>query len=135
MKTVSEMGRFPPTIKLKDEAGQLLCGESLPAVTSSGWSVRSRHMLETFVNLGISMPVISETSMVCPVFHIPAIKTYFKAYVTSDQVRHIIEMKHFTDLTTNPVFSTLDFRAVPDKYRTFTPEYVKDYVSLNQFAA
>ena len=66
---------------------------------------------------------------------IPAIKTYFKAYVTSDQVRHIIESRHFTDLATNPVFTTRDFRAVPQKYRTLIPEYVKDYVSLNQFAA
>ena len=66
---------------------------------------------------------------------IPAIKTFFKAYVTSDQVRHIIESKHFTDLATNPVFSTRDFRAAPARYRTLIPEYVKDYVSLNQFAA
>ena len=66
---------------------------------------------------------------------IPAIKTYFKAYVTSDQTRHIIEKRHFTDLATNSVFSTRDFRAVPRKYRTLIPEYVKDYVSLNQFAA
>jgi len=66
---------------------------------------------------------------------IPAIKTYFKAYVTSDQVRHIIESRHFTDLATNPVFSTRDFKAVPAKYRTLIPEYVKDYVPLNQFAA
>ena len=64
---------------------------------------------------------------------IPAIKTYFKAYVTSDQVRHIIEEKQFTDLATNPIFSTRDFKAVPPKYRTIIPEYVKDYVSLNQF--
>ena len=66
---------------------------------------------------------------------IPAIKTFFKAYATSDQVRHIIESRQFTDLATNPVFSTRDFRAVPEKYRTLIPEYVKDYVSLNQFAA
>jgi len=66
---------------------------------------------------------------------IPAIKTFFKAYVTSDQVRYIIESKHFTDLATNPVFSTRDFRSVPEKYRRLIPEYVKDYVSLNQFAA
>ncbi len=66
---------------------------------------------------------------------IPAIKTYFKAFVTSDQVRHIIESKHFTDLATNPVFSSSDFKAVPPKYRTLIPEYVKDYVPLNQFAA
>jgi type I restriction enzyme R subunit len=66
---------------------------------------------------------------------IPAIKTYFKAYVTSDRVRAIIESRQFTDLATNPVFSTRDFRAVPEKYRVLVPEYVKDYVSLNQFAA
>jgi type I restriction enzyme, R subunit len=66
---------------------------------------------------------------------IPAIKTYFKAYVTSGRVRDIIDSRQFTDLATNPVFSTLDFRAVPKKYRTLIPEYVKDYVSLNQFAA
>lgn len=66
---------------------------------------------------------------------IPAIKNYFKAYVTSDQIRHIIESKQFTDLATNPVFSTKDFKAVPEKYRTLVPEYIKDYVSLNLFAA
>jgi len=65
---------------------------------------------------------------------IPAIKTYFKAYVTSDRVRHIIESRHLTDLATNPQFSTRDYRAVPEKYRKLVPEYVKDYVSLNQFA-
>ena len=66
---------------------------------------------------------------------IPALKTYFKAYATSDAIRHIIESGHLTDLATNPVFSTKDFRAVPAKYRTLIPEYIKDYVSLNQFAA
>ena len=66
---------------------------------------------------------------------IPAIKNYFKAYVTSDQIRHIIDTKQFTDLATNPVFSTRDLKAVPAKYREIIPEYVKDYVSLNQFAA
>lgn len=66
---------------------------------------------------------------------IPAIKNYFKAYVTSNKVREIIESQHFTDLATNPSFTTNDFRAVPEKYRDLVPEYVKDYVSLNQFIA
>ena len=66
---------------------------------------------------------------------IPAIKTYFKAYVTDGRIRHIIDEKDFADLATNPVFSTKDFKAVPAKYRTLIPEYIKDYVSLNQFAA
>ena len=66
---------------------------------------------------------------------IPALKTYFKAYVTSDQIRHIIDTGEFPSLATNPFFSTQDFRAVPAKYRSLIPNYVKDYVSLNQFAA
>ncbi len=66
---------------------------------------------------------------------IPAMKHYFKAYVSSDQIRHIIESGQLTDLATNPIFTTRDFKAVPAKYRTLIPEYVKDYVSLNQFAA
>ena len=50
-------------------------------------------------------------------------------------MRHIIESRNYTDLATNPVFSSRDYRAVPEKYRKLIPEYVKDYVSLNQFAA
>ncbi len=64
---------------------------------------------------------------------IPAIKTFFKAYITSTRVRDIIESKDFTDLATNPYFSTRDFKAVPAKYRALIPNYIKDYVSLNQF--
>jgi type I restriction enzyme R subunit len=64
---------------------------------------------------------------------IVAIKNYFKAYATSDKVRHIIENKEFADLATNPVFSTNDYKAVPAKYRALIPAYIKDYVSLNQF--
>ena len=66
---------------------------------------------------------------------LPAIRNYFKAYATSDHVRHIIEAKEYTALHTNPGFSFSDFKAVPEKYRTLIPEYVKDYVSLNQFVA
>jgi len=67
---------------------------------------------------------------------IPAIKTYFKAYASSDQIRAIInDPDRYVELNTNRVFSTKDFKAVPTKYRTLIPEYIRDYVSLNQFAA
>ena len=66
---------------------------------------------------------------------IPAIKTYFKAYITSGKVRDIIDSKQFTDLATNPGFSNADFKAVPVQFRSLVPEYIKDYVTLNQFAA
>ena len=45
---------------------------------------------------------------------IPAIKNYFKAYVTSNKVRHIIDNKTFGDLATNPSLSMADFKAVPE---------------------
>ena len=69
------------------------------------------------------------------VIAIPAIKTFFKAYVISGRVRDIIDSRQFTDLATSPMFSTRDFKAVPAKYRARVPEYVKDYVSLNHFVA
>ncbi|MBA3966607.1 MAG: hypothetical protein H0X47_12695 [Nitrospirales bacterium] len=64
-----------------------------------------------------------------------AIKIYFKAYASSNQIRSILENGYFTDLATNPIFSTRDYRAVPEKYRALIPKYIKDYVSLNQFVA
>jgi type I restriction enzyme, R subunit len=66
---------------------------------------------------------------------IPAIKHYFKAYISSGWVRAVIDARQFTDLATNPTFDTSDLKAVPEKYRTLVPEYIKDYVPLNQFAA
>ena len=52
----------------------------------------------------------------------PSKKTYFKAYVTSDRIRHIIDSRHFTELATNPTFSTSDFGAVPEQYHALIPE-------------
>ncbi len=66
---------------------------------------------------------------------IPAIRHYFKAYLTSSRIRDIIDSRRYVDLATNAMLSTRDFKAVPEKYRTLVPEYIKDYVSLNQFAA
>ena len=66
---------------------------------------------------------------------LPAVKAYFKAYATSGQFRQIIDMREFAALSTNPAFSMADLRQVPQDYRRRVPEYIKDYVSLNQFAA
>lgn len=66
---------------------------------------------------------------------VTAIKHFFKAYVTNGELRDTIEHRQFTDLATNPIFTTSDYRAVPERFRTLVPEYVKDYVALSQFAA
>ena len=64
---------------------------------------------------------------------VAAIKTYFKAYAADGSTRDIIDKRRFSMLATSAVFSTRDYRAVPEKYRALIPEYVRDYVSLNQF--
>jgi type I restriction enzyme R subunit len=61
------------------------------------------------------------------------LRYYFKAYITDSHIREIIEQKRLTELNTNPTFTMQDFRAVPLAWRTRVPEYIKDYVSLNQF--
>jgi len=65
---------------------------------------------------------------------IPAIKSYFKAYVTNDQIRKIIEGKNYTELATNAFFSMNDFTSVPKSYRNLIPEYVREFVALERFA-
>ena len=64
-----------------------------------------------------------------------AIKTFFKAYITNGITREAVDKKDFNYLATNAAFTTKDYRAVPEKYRKLVPEYIKDYVPLNQFAA
>jgi type I restriction enzyme R subunit len=66
---------------------------------------------------------------------LPAIKNYFKAYVTNSNVRRIIETKNYAELATNAFFSTRDLKAVPEKYRSLIPIYVKDYITLEKFTA
>jgi type I restriction enzyme R subunit len=65
---------------------------------------------------------------------IPAMKNFFKAYVTNGLVRNVIEKKRYTDLATNAAFTTSDLKAVPEKYRKLIPEYINDYVTIDQFS-
>jgi len=62
-------------------------------------------------------------------------KYYFKAYATDANLREIIESKRYTDLHTHPSFTMRNFRSVPKEWRARIPEYIKDYVPLNQFMA
>ena len=60
-------------------------------------------------------------------------KYFFKAYITNDSVRTIIESKDLTQLNVNPAFNMKDYKAVPKEWREIIPEYIKDYVHLNNF--
>lgn len=62
-----------------------------------------------------------------------ALKYFFKAYITDNRVRDIIEKKKFNELNVNPSFNINDYKSVGKNWRMLIPEYVKDYVSLNNF--
>jgi len=66
--------------------------------------------------------------------HMPVIRQFFKAYVTDGAVRTIVDSREFPLLADNPKVSLADVLAL-DEWRDVIPEYVKDYVSLNAFAA
>ncbi|MCK4563651.1 MAG: restriction endonuclease subunit R, partial [Verrucomicrobia bacterium] len=65
--------------------------------------------------------------------HLMAMKRYFSAYAADGHLRGIIESGHLSDLNVNPSFNMADFKDVPQAWRTTIPEYIKDYVPLNQF--
>ncbi|MDD5676566.1 MAG: DEAD/DEAH box helicase family protein [Kiritimatiellae bacterium] len=66
--------------------------------------------------------------------HMPVIRQFFKAYLTDGVVRAIVDAREFSKLADNPKVSIGDIKAL-NGWRDIIPEYVKDYVSLNQFAA
>jgi len=66
--------------------------------------------------------------------HMPVIRQFFKAYVTDGVVRAIVDAREFGRLADNPKISLGDIKAL-NGWRDVIPEYVKDYVPLNAFAA
>jgi len=66
--------------------------------------------------------------------HMPVIRQFFKAYVSDGAVRAIVDSREFGKLADNPKISIIDIKAL-NGWRDVIPEYVKDYVSLNAFAA
>jgi len=66
--------------------------------------------------------------------YVPYIKNYLKAYVSDDQFRQIINSKHYGELDFYPAFTKDEFRAL-DGWRDIVPEYAKDYIPFNTYAA
>ena len=58
---------------------------------------------------------------------------YFEAYIRDAQLRARIDAGDFASLNVHPTFTTRDLKEVPAPWRKRIPEYIKDYVSLNQF--
>jgi len=66
--------------------------------------------------------------------HMHVIRQFFKAYLTDGEIRAIVDSREFGRLATNPKVTPADIKAL-NGWRDVIPDYVKDYVSLNAFAA
>ena len=64
---------------------------------------------------------------------IAAMRYYFNAYITQPKVRDVIDSKQYADLNVMSSFTMTDFKAVPNGWKQWIPEYIKNYVSLNRF--
>ncbi len=60
-------------------------------------------------------------------------KTVFKAYILDAEFRAIIDNKDFALLNISPYGEA--FKKLPPELRSAIPEYIKDFVPLNKFAA
>jgi type I restriction enzyme R subunit len=57
---------------------------------------------------------------------------YFRAYLTDFEIRDIIESKEYSRLAVNPKLSLTDLKII-GQFKDLIPNYVKDYVNLNNF--
>lgn len=64
--------------------------------------------------------------------YVPYIRNYLKAYVSDERFRAIINDKEFQELNFYPGFSLAEFKAL-NGWKDKVPEYVKDYVPVNQY--
>ena len=64
---------------------------------------------------------------------VPEARAFFEAYLTDGHLRGIIDTNRLTDLYTTSSFTMQQYKAVPAAWRRRIPEYIKDYVPLNQF--
>ncbi len=64
--------------------------------------------------------------------YVPYIRNFIKSYLSDEQFRQIINHKYFADLAVYPGFSLQDFEAL-NSWRDVIPEYIKDYVSINEY--
>lgn len=64
--------------------------------------------------------------------YVQHIRNYLKLYMDDERFREIINSKQFAELNVYPGFSMQEFKAL-NGWRDTVPQYVKDYVSVNQY--
>lgn len=66
---------------------------------------------------------------------IAALRYYFLAYISDENLRRIIDEESYTELNNNPSFNVADFKRVDDAMKKQLPYYVKTYIPLGKFAS
>lgn len=64
--------------------------------------------------------------------YVPYIKNYLKAYVVDAKFREIINKKQYAELNVYAGFTMSEFKEL-NGWRETVPEYVKDYMPINQY--
>jgi type I restriction enzyme R subunit len=64
--------------------------------------------------------------------YVPYIRNFMKAYIGDEHFRMIINAKEYAELNTYAGFTMAEFKAL-DGYREKLPNYIKDYIPLNQY--
>ena len=67
--------------------------------------------------------------------NIIALKYYFEAYITDADFRQIIDNENFGALFGFSAFSIDDYKKIDNDLKKVVPQYINDYVPLQQFAA
>ncbi len=65
---------------------------------------------------------------------INSLKYFFRAYITDANTKAIIDQQNYNALYTNDVLSYNDYSSIPPAWREAIPDYVNNYVQINQFA-
>ena len=63
------------------------------------------------------------------------LKYFFRAYLTDNKLREVIDSKNYGQLLSFDNFDLEDFKKINDKYRDIIPHYIKSYVPISKFAA
>lgn len=64
---------------------------------------------------------------------VATLKSFFKAYVTDDEIRKIIDNKRYGQLATNASFNIDEAKELGKDWLEKVPSYVKDYVTVNTY--
>jgi type I restriction enzyme R subunit len=64
--------------------------------------------------------------------YVPYIRNFMKAYIGDEHFRMVINAKEYAELNTYAGFTMAEFKAL-NGYREKLPNYIKDYIPLNQY--